>query len=90
MNSSYAQVNTYPCERSFKCIGTGGDDFTNAIIKAVESVVGTVHKECVRTRQSRTGKYLTVDIGPVMVTSGEQVIAVYAKMKEDPRMVWFL
>jgi hypothetical protein len=31
-----------------------------------------------------------VDVGPVMVTSGEQVVAVYAKMKENPKMIWYL
>lgn len=86
----HPQVNTYPCERSFKCIGTGGEDFATSIVARVESIVGVVHKECIRTRPSRTGKYLTVDVGPVMVTSSEQVIQVYASMKEDTRMVWFL
>lgn len=33
------QVNTYPTERGFTAIGTGGDDFVHAMVLAVESVI---------------------------------------------------
>lgn len=32
-------MNTYPTERGFTAIGTGGDDFVHAMVVAVESVV---------------------------------------------------
>lgn len=33
------QVNSYPTVRGFTAIGTGGDDFVNAMVVAVESVL---------------------------------------------------
>lgn len=78
-------------------------------------------QECIRTRPSRNGKYLSVDVGPVMLRNGDevsmaalaraaardslchgrgserscepdcpQVVAIYAAMKKDERMVWYL
>jgi hypothetical protein len=32
-------VNTYPTVRGFTAIGTGGDDFVQAMVVAVESVI---------------------------------------------------
>jgi putative lipoic acid-binding regulatory protein len=51
-----SQVNVYPCERYFKCIGDvqdgTGEAFAREMVAVVESIVGTVHQECVRTRKS--------------------------------------
>lgn len=33
------QVNSYPTVRGFTAIGTGGDDFVQAMVVAVESVI---------------------------------------------------
>jgi hypothetical protein len=33
------QVNSYPTVRGFTAIGTGGDDFVQAMVIAVESVI---------------------------------------------------
>lgn len=35
----YLKVNSYPTERGFTAIGTGGDDFVQAMVVAVESVI---------------------------------------------------
>lgn len=67
------QVNKYPGQRTFTAIGTGGDDFKATMLAAVESVVGTVHMECVAERPSSGGKYVSVRIGPVWVESADQV-----------------
>ena len=36
---SMLQVNTYPTVRGFTAIGTGGDDFVQSMVVAVESVI---------------------------------------------------
>jgi hypothetical protein len=38
--ASVLQVNTYPTVRGFTAIGTGGDDFVQSMVVAVESVIG--------------------------------------------------
>ena len=49
-----------------------------------------VHEECVAVRPSATLKYASVTIGPVWVTSADQVLAIYAAMRADERLRFFL
>ncbi|XP_012467360.1 uncharacterized protein LOC105785754 [Gossypium raimondii] len=85
------KVNSYPTVRGFTAIGTGGDDFVQAMIVAVESVIQQpIPEGRVRQKLSSRGKYVSVNIGPVQVVSSEQVQAVYNAMKRDDRMKYFL
>ncbi|KAH6786183.1 phosphoribosylformylglycinamidine synthase [Perilla frutescens var. hirtella] len=85
------KVNSYPRTRGFTAIGTGGDDFVQAMIYAVESVVQRpIPEGQVRQKISSRGKYVSVKIGPVQVASSEQVQAVYYAMRSDDRMKYFL
>ncbi|KAJ8539978.1 hypothetical protein K7X08_026367 [Anisodus acutangulus] len=85
------KVNSYPTERGFTAIGTGGDDFVHSMVVAVESVIQQpVREGQVRQKLSSGGKYVSVNIGPIQVVSSEQVQAVYEAMKRDVRMKYFL
>ncbi|XP_043706971.1 uncharacterized protein LOC122656494 isoform X2 [Telopea speciosissima] len=85
------KVNSYPTVRGFTAIGTGGDDFVQAMVIAVESVLQqTIPEGRVRQKLSSRGKYVSVNIGPVKVVSSEQVQAVYNAMRRDVRMKYFL
>ncbi|WZZ04042.1 uncharacterized protein LOC103829066 isoform X1 [Brassica rapa] len=85
------KVNTYPTERGFTAIGTGGDDFVHAMVVAVESVIDRqIPEDCVKQTLSSKGKYVSVNIGPIRVVSSEQVQAVYNAMRRDERMKYFL
>ncbi|CAA0826960.1 Unknown protein [Striga hermonthica] len=85
------KVNSYPTARGFTAIGTGGDDFVNAMVIAVESVLQhPIPQGQVKQKISSGGKYVSVNIGPVQVVSSEQVQAVYNAMRRDDRMKYFL
>ncbi|PKI42273.1 uncharacterized protein LOC116201296 [Punica granatum] len=85
------KVNTYPTVRGFTAIGTGGDDFVQAMVVAVESVIQQpIPKGRVKQKLSSQGKYVSVNIGPIQVISSEQVQAVYNAMRRDDRMKYFL
>ncbi|KAL5552608.1 hypothetical protein UlMin_040009 [Ulmus minor] len=85
------KVNSYPTVRGFTAIGTGGDDFVQAMVVAVESVLQEpIPEGRVRQKLSSRGKYVSVNIGPVQVVSSEQVQAVYNAMRRDDRMKYFL
>ncbi|KAL5208513.1 hypothetical protein ABZP36_032948 [Zizania latifolia] len=85
------QVNTYPTVRGFTAIGTGGDDFVQSMVAAVESVLEEqIPKGQISQKVSAKGKYVSVKIGPICVVSSEQVQAVYNAMKKDERMKFFL
>ncbi|KAK4785363.1 hypothetical protein SAY86_002052 [Trapa natans] len=85
------KVNTYPTVRGFTAIGTGGDDFVQAMVVAVESVIQQpIPEGHVKQKLSSRGKYVSVNIGPIQVISSEQVQAVYNAMRRDERMKYFL
>eukprot|EP00252_Welwitschia_mirabilis_P017418 TRINITY_DN3861_c0_g1_i1.p1 TRINITY_DN3861_c0_g1~~TRINITY_DN3861_c0_g1_i1.p1 ORF type:complete len:215 (-),score=43.05 TRINITY_DN3861_c0_g1_i1:600-1244(-) len=85
------KVNTYPTVRGFTAIGTGGEDFVQAMVGAVESVLQSpIPEGRVKHRLSSQGKYVSVKIGPVTVVSSDQVQAVYNAMRRDVRMKYFL
>ncbi|KAI3425986.1 hypothetical protein D9Q98_007954 [Chlorella vulgaris] len=84
-----AQVNPYPGQRTFKAIGTGDQAFVAAMTECVESVVGTVHAECVSHRASSKGNYTSVTVGPVWVESPDQVLQIYENMRADGRLRFF-
>ncbi|KAE8710261.1 Oxidoreductase, 2OG-Fe(II) oxygenase family protein [Hibiscus syriacus] len=72
------KVNSYPTVRGFTAIGTGGDDFVQSMVIAVESVIQQpIPEGRVKQKLSSRGKYVSVNIGPVQVVSSEQVQAVY-------------
>ncbi|XP_028093842.1 uncharacterized protein LOC114293942 isoform X1 [Camellia sinensis] len=85
------KVNSYPTLRGFTAIGTGGDDFVQAMVVAVESVLQQpIPQGQVKHKLSSRGKYVSVNIGPVQVISSEQVQEVYNAMRRDDRMKYFL
>jgi len=85
------KVNTYPTVRGFTAIGTGGDDFVQSMVVAVESVIEeSIPKGQISQKVSAKGKYVSVKIGPIRVVSSEQVQAVYNAMKKDVWMKFFL
>ncbi|XP_057858512.1 uncharacterized protein LOC131067508 isoform X2 [Cryptomeria japonica] len=67
------KVNSYPTVRGFIAIGTGGDDFVQAMVGAVESVLQRpIPEGRVTHKVSSRGKYVSVNIGPVKVVSSDQ------------------
>ncbi|MED6180470.1 hypothetical protein PIB30_010686 [Stylosanthes scabra] len=85
------KLNSYPSFRGFTAIGTGGDDFVQAMVLAVQSVIQhPIPQGCVKQKSSSGGKYVSVNIGPIEVISSEQVQAVYNAMRRDDRMKYFL
>ncbi|GJN21133.1 hypothetical protein PR202_gb08583 [Eleusine coracana subsp. coracana] len=85
------KVNSYPTVRGFTAIGSGGDDFVQSMVVAVESVIQErIPEGQISQKVSSKGKYVSVKIGPIRVVSSEQVQAVYNAMKKDERMKFFL
>ena len=67
------QVNQYPGRRDFKAIGSGGEDFKQTIVRAVEDVVGPVKEDRVVQRPSSQGKFISITLKDVKVQNPDQV-----------------
>ena len=91
-NELDAKVNEYPMLRSFKAIGTGGDAFAAAMAVAAAGALARapLAEEQIVCRPSRGGKYVAVTLGPLRIESPEELKSVYAAMKEDNRLRYFL
>ncbi|CAG9465253.1 unnamed protein product [Pedinophyceae sp. YPF-701] len=86
-----ARVNEYPAWRNFKAIGEGGDDFRDSVVALVGAALGeSVGEDCVRVRPSSGGKYVAVDVGPVLVKKPEDVVAVFTELRKEPRIRWWM
>ena len=48
-----------------------------------------IHPECVTSRPSSKGKYVSAH-GRAEMRSGDEVLAVYAALKADERVLWYL
>lgn len=89
-----AKVNKYPCLRTFQAIGVSDPDlaFQRDIVAAVEAVAGKLHVECVSARPSSGGKYTALRVGPVRVSSADEVVEIYRRIKEagGDRLKWYM
>lgn len=77
------QLNEYPDYRVFKGIGEGGESFVKSMVAAVESVVGPVAPDQIREKESSAGRYVSVSVGPVLVSNADQVPPQYACCKSS-------
>lgn len=84
------KVNEYPGLRSFKAIGSGGQDFVDSMVAAVTAIGIEILPKHIHQRPSSSGRYVSVTIGPVIVSNSEQVIEVYQNMRGDQRLRYFL
>lgn len=74
--NKFVQMNKYPGTRSFTAIGMGTPEFKASMVQAVTSVVGEpLQPNQLSERPSSKGQYVSLTIGPVVVTSPEQVSA---------------
>ncbi|EFJ50697.1 hypothetical protein VOLCADRAFT_88485 [Volvox carteri f. nagariensis] len=65
-----SKVNKYPTQRLFTAVGSGGDEFREAMIRCVVEVVGGPVD--VDVRPSSGGNYQSVRVGPVTVNNPDQ------------------
>ncbi|MCF6178159.1 MAG: DUF493 domain-containing protein [Geopsychrobacter sp.] len=70
----------FPCQFTFKAVGSSGPDFSSAIAAAV-GLHAVVPRDAIHTRPSGKGNYQAVSI-MVSLQSYQQLTAIYAAMKD--------
>jgi putative lipoic acid-binding regulatory protein len=71
----------FPGEYMFKVIGFAGEGFETAVRQAAQSVLGPLDQDALSRRPSRGGRYVSLTL-EVEVAQAEQVLAVYAALKQ--------
>jgi putative lipoic acid-binding regulatory protein len=79
----------YPTDYPLKVIGLAADDLVEHVLGIVASVGPRVDRGAVTTRASGAGKYLSVSFS-VRLGSEEERHAVYAALKADARVIYYL
>ncbi|KDD73517.1 hypothetical protein H632_c2096p0 [Helicosporidium sp. ATCC 50920] len=80
-------VNTYPMSRSFTVVGPNCATFVAEMLAAVESALeAAVPAELVKQRTSSSGTYASLSLGPVTVSSPDQVLRVLLAIRADARV----
>jgi putative lipoic acid-binding regulatory protein len=79
----------YPTDYPVKVIGLAADDLAAHVQAVVEATGARLAGDGVSTRASGGGKYLSVSL-TVRLESEEQRHAVYAALKGDPRVIYYL
>jgi uncharacterized protein len=79
----------YPTDYPLKVIGLAADDLVEHVLRVVASAGPRVDAGAVTTRASGAGKYLSVSFS-VRLGSEEERHAVYAALKADPRVIYYL
>lgn len=70
----------FPCSYMFKAIGHAGDEFVARVVAAVREALALPVDPPFRVRAGASGRHLAVTLTPE-VQSGEQVLAVYRRIK---------
>jgi putative lipoic acid-binding regulatory protein len=66
----------FPCEYTFKVIGSSRDEFVGRVVAVVRQAMGPDQEVPYSTRKTPAGKHVAVTLQPT-VASAEQVLDVY-------------
>ena len=79
----------FPCDYPIKAMGRAVPEFPQAVADIVARHVGTVPPDAVRTRDSSTGKFISVTV-TVNVTSRGQLEDIYQDLAKCEQVLWTL
>jgi len=76
MTTKEQQGFEFPCEYQIKAMGLDDGGFHEVVLQIIRRHCSDVHEDSVRTRASRTGKYVSVSV-VIDASSREQLDAIY-------------
>ena len=85
----FDELVSFPCNFTFKVVGTAEGDFAATIASELGAVLGRKVETPLTTRRSAGGKYESVTLH-IHVVSGDEVYAVYAALGELPQVRFVL
>ncbi len=79
----------FPCEFSVKAMGLNAPDFHEVVIEIVQQHCPAVNHECVSSRPSKNGKWLSVTV-TFEASSKKQLDAIYMDLTAHERVTMSL
>lgn len=80
----------YPTVYTFKVMGLRAPDFVDHIRALFRAFMGTeISPDSIQEQTSSKGKYVSVSVS-VYLLSEEHRRSIYVRLKEDPRVVYYL
>jgi uncharacterized protein len=82
-------THTFPGPFVFKAVGFADENFVVTVVSVVRATLGHDFDPPFETRQTPTGRHVSVTITP-WVESSDDVLRVYARIREIPDLVFLL
>jgi len=79
----------FPCEFTIKAIGSPVEHFVGRVLLAIQAELGEDIVPPFSTRQSSSGRHISVTVTP-MVQDAQQVLAIYAQLREVEGLMMLL
>ena len=79
----------FPCSFPIKVMGRHEADFQALVVAMISDHVGEIPAECVRSRESSSGRFLSVTV-TVMAESREQLDNVYRTLTASEQVLFVL
>jgi len=89
MNEEVRPTIEFPCDYPIKVMGVHEGDFAAAVLQIVERHSPGLSEERISYRQSRNGRYLSVQV-VITATGTEQLQALFDELKASGRVAMVL
>ena len=77
---------SFPCDYQIKAMGVDDGSFHELVIEIIGRHCRNIHKDSLRTRPSRGGKYVSVSV-VIEASSRAQLDAIYADLTAHDRVL---
>lgn len=89
MNEAVRPTIEFPCDYPIKIMGVHEEDFAESVLRIVERHAPGVPEERISYRQSRNGRYLSVQV-VIIATGPAQLQALFDDLKASGRVAMVL
>ena len=87
--SQAESLERFPCLYTFKIFGRRSDEFVAQVQMVMAATLGPLPPDAVTVRESSHGRYLSVTV-VATVESRSQLERVYADLRADPRVLFYI
>ena len=80
---------SFPCEYTFKVIGSADDNFLARVIGSVRDELRLKEDPPFRLKSTKNGQHVSITLEPIM-ENAQQVLAVYSRISQTSGLIMLL